>query len=338
MQFISINQDTKYSDLTKIMKPSDIDATLAMNNIPRSPNVGQSLASMVNNIISSTPTVPWKTKADILNTMVDNSDVFETAALATEDTWKVLSKIKTFPNTMSIPETIKLPHSSVVMGNGEKVPPNVYKKVMGDLKSDDTNHEIDTSVFNDFNASSSNIVMNPNPNGGSNTAINWAVIPKGVIQIQSSISGEIRDIPAYPEMINDKAVASYGSMPDMLYTYEPWLFYQNSGPRQNSYSFKLHRDMWSGNHLDGRCNELIRFCQANCYPQFKGSSVITPTVTLYMAGKVHIHGVLNSVNVGWEPPIGQDGWYLMCTLELDITEVSLRELNYDTIQNKDIME
>ncbi|MCM1222697.1 MAG: hypothetical protein NC548_50395, partial [Lachnospiraceae bacterium] len=133
--------------------------------------------------------------------------------------------------------------------------------------------------------------------------------------------------------------ANYDTMPDLLYQYEPWQIYKGSGPRTVTYDFDIHRDMWSGDHRDGKCNELIRFCQANCYPKFQGASVQTAAVSLYILGEKHITGIMTDVKVAWdeESPIGLDGFYLHLNLSLTITEVSDEALTYETIQQKGLI-
>ena len=126
-------------------------------------------------------------------------------------------------------------------------------------------------------------------------------------------------------------------MPDLLYQYEPWQLYNSSGPRTNTYLFHFHRDMWTGDHRDGKANELIRYCEANCYPEFNGSAVNVPTVTLYIAGSPLIHGVMTQVDTTWDGPIGLDGYYLNCELSITITEVSETALNYNVIKGKSLI-
>ena len=95
--------------------------------------------------------------------------------------------------------------------------------------------------------------------------------------------------------------------------------------------------MWTGDHRDGKANELIRICEANCYPEFNGSMVNTSTVTLYVKGNALISGVLVDVHKTWDGPIGLDGWYLMCNLSLEIIEVSPTALNYNVVKNKPLI-
>ena len=145
------------------------------------------------------------------------------------------------------------------------------------------------------------------------------------------------DFPVYPEELSDQRTANFDQMPQLLYQYEPWYLYTSSGPRQNTFTFIFHRDMWTGDHRNGGANILIRFCEANCYPEYRGSSVISSIVTLYVSGSALISGVLTEVNVDWSGPIGQDGFYLYCELQLTIIEVSPEVLNFTSVLNKPLI-
>ena len=205
-----------------------------------------------------------------------------------------------------------------------------YKAVMTGLK---TSSIIDPGVFSSVNSSPSSGVAQTS---GSTRTTNANPIsfglPWGRIQLYSSLLDEVIDIPAYPEQVDTGRTATYTQMPDVIYQYEPWVVYQSSGPREQALEFHLHRDMWSGNHLDGQANELVRFCEANTFPRYSGSAVLSPTVKLYIDGKVFISGVLTSTRVNWQGPIGQDNWYLEFTLSLTIQEVSETPLNIDTVR------
>ena len=95
--------------------------------------------------------------------------------------------------------------------------------------------------------------------------------------------------------------------------------------------------MWTGDHRDGNANKLIRSCQANCFPQYDGSLVNVPVVTMYIHGNNFITGIMTNCKVKWDKPIGLDGFYLMCELSLTITEISPEPLNYDTVKNKGLI-
>lgn len=162
-------------------------------------------------------------------------------------------------------------------------------------------------------------------------------LPWGKIQICSSLSDVVMDIPAYPEQVDTSRAASYTAMPNIIYQYEPWIMYENSGPREQSLVFHLHRDLWSGNHLDGRANELIRFCEANTFPEFNGSTVNAPIVKIYIDGSCFITGVMTRTDVSWKGPIGLDNWFLEFELTLTMQEVSDTALDFHTVRQMSLI-
>lgn len=333
MQYLSISNTTTLSQLTKQVGERNVDAILNANSLTRQPNIGAQLLEKENAVITNTSEVEWERKAAVLNTMTSDSDVYEYAALLNDDGWKVLSSTGSFPGMLRIPETITLSSSVDVMGNGEPVSKNIYDKATNYLQ--EAPHIIDPGIFNDFSTIKTASILNFVEH---NEVFTDFKLPWGQVTLYSSLGDSSVDFPVYPEELSDSTKATYDTMPDMLYQYEPWQVYKGSGPRSNVYTFDIHRDMWSGDHRDGACNQLIRFCEANCYPDFKGAAVNTSLVTLYIAGKNHITGILTDVSKTWDGPIGLDGFYLHLKLELTITEVSKQTLNYSSVMNKGLIE
>jgi hypothetical protein len=245
----------------------------------------------------------------------------------------VLSTLNTFSDTLRIPESVELPSSVDVLGNNEAVESSIYDKATQQLQL--SPHEIDPGIFNEYSSTKS-YKLGDTTDSSSSSPFQWFNLPWGKITLESSIDNEVVQIPVYPNGIQDNRVANYDTMPDLLYQYEPWQIYKGSGPRTNTYEFDLHRDMWSGDHRDGSCQDLIDFCEANCYPEFNGAAVNVSNITLYIAGNVEITGVLTDVTTQWDgdSPIGLDGRPLHVTLSLTITEVSKTALNYSTVRNR----
>jgi hypothetical protein len=188
-------------------------------------------------------------------------------------------------------------------------------------------------VFNEYNSSLPVNFSSSKSYGSSSNVLQFFNIPWGEVTLYDSLSGESVDFPVYPEEPGDGRKATYTQMPDTLYQYEPFYLYQSSGPRSCQYSFTFHRDMWTGNHKDGMANKLIRFCESCLYPKYNGSAVNTSIVTLYIHGDALIRGILTSVNKSWSGPILQDGWYGVCKLEIEISEVSSDPLTFDTVRS-----
>lgn len=340
MQFVHIKSTDKLSDLAKIVGYSNVAHVVSANGLDWTPNIGQAFQKKCQEVMNasqssrSSTSVSWEQKRTILNTMTQDDDVFETAALMSESGWRIYKSLNTFPNMLKVPDTIKLPDSSAVIGSGVNVSESIHSAVMTQLET--VPHSIDPSLFNNY-SSAQNVKLPTFDNGPTNVALPGFKIPWGDITLHSSLSDESIDFPVYPKQAEDGVKANFTQMPELLMQYEPWQLYQSSGPRANVYEFHMHRDMWSWNHLDGKANELVRFCEANCYPEYNGSLVNVSTVTLYVKGKTLISGVMTDVNVTWDGPIGQDGWYLNFTLTLSITEVAKDTLNYSKIKNKPLI-
>lgn len=342
MKYLQITPETTLSEISDIVGERNIDYVLNANGLTRSVNIGKQLFSR--DLSGSTDS---QTKMAILNTLVGNSDVFEKAALGTDADWVSLYKYGTFPDCIMIPDEIAVSLSSMMYGNGEPVLDIIYDKCNTSLKEFG---EIDPLIFTEYSVISANFgVSTGNGDGttdnfsfdanGASTKnpFEWFQIPWGKISLYSSISNDKVDFPVYPEEISDGYSATYDQMPNLLYQYEPWQVYKSSGPRTNTYTFHMHRDMWTGDHRDGLANKLVRYCESNCFPDYNGSAVNAPTVTLYMNGENLITGVLNSVKVDWSGPLGLDGFYLELKLTLDITEVSKEPLNYNTVKAKGLI-
>lgn len=333
MQFLKFNPISTLLDLTSRVGSRNIDSILSANSIPRSPRIGMEFTDICNTIIANSPIVSIQRKASILNTVTSDADIFESVALLSESGWKLMSNLGTIPNYLKIPESITLPDAPDIIGNRKPVKRVVYDKALSELHKYGT---VNPSVFNEYSTQNSSGI---NAVSTQNSPLQWFKIPWGEISLYSSITDTSIDFPVYPSGIRDGVSANYETMPDIIYQYEPWQVYKDSGPRTVTYEFNMHRDMWSGDHRDGRCNELIRFCKANCYPRYMGAAVQAPIVTLYISGKPHISGVMTSVEDSWDGdgPIGLDGFYLHVDLSITITEVSNTRIDFDTMKNKGLI-
>lgn len=333
MQLLKITESTTLADLSNTVGERNAQLILTANNLKRTPNIGKQFKTMCDNIINQSPEVDTNRKVSLLNSLTSDSDIFESTALQGEDGWKLTSAIGTLPNMLKVPDSITLPDSVNILGNNQSVGNRIYGQVMQSLQA---TGEVDPGIFNEYTGLKNSQLATSYP-GTPSDVFQWFKIPWGKVTLYSSIENISKDFPVYPEEVSDGYTANYTQMPDMLYQYEPWQCYQSSGPRSNTYTFRFHRDMWTGNHTDGKANELIRFCEANCFPEYQGSAVNVPTVTLYIAGTAHISGILTDVSVRWSGPLGSDGWYLACEVALSITEVAETPLDYHSVKNKGLI-
>lgn len=317
--------------LTKRVGTQNVSNTLAVNGLPRVPNIGQAFVDIQKEVVRKSPTIANQKKLNILKHVTDNSDVFEAIALTTETGWKLAASMGYLPGYIKIPESVTIQDGSDVLGNGEPVSEAVYQGVVTCLSNEP--YIVDPSIFNTYTVDVPHTIQR----GPTRDLWQWFPIPWGEVTLYSSISDDYVDFPVYPNEISDGVKANYNTMPDLIYQYEPWQLYTGSGPRSQTFTFHFHRDMWTGDHRDGMANKLIRFCEACCYPDYRGSAVATATVGLYIAGKLLISGILTDVNVTWSGPLGLDKWYLDCELQITIVEVSTTLLNYNVVRNKPLI-
>lgn len=335
MQFLTINKTTTLSELAETVGYRNVDYILAANNLARTPKIGEAFTSKCDDISKSDGEVSWQRKIMLLNTLTGVADMFEDLALASEDEWKVFSALGTLPGLLKVPETVTLKDSAEVRGSSEAVSTSIYNKAFAGLTSNE--HKVDPIIFNKYSDIKPAKTLDVNTTSGTLDVFEGFNLPWGQVTLYSSLADSSVDFPVYPEELSDGVSANYTQMADIIYQYEPWQLFQSSGPRSNTYTFKFHRDMWTGDHKDGMANQLIRFCEANCYPRYNGSAVNTSTVSLYIAGNLLIQGILTDVNVEWSGPLGHDGWYLYCELSLKITEVSPDTLSFDNVAKKSLI-
>lgn len=332
LKYLEINKKTTLSELADKIGDKNVEQVLAVNGLTRSPNIGKQFSDMCElarkSGASDNSSTFWRKKKTVLNTMTQDSDVFEKAAIMSDSDWNVMASVMTFPSTIRIPDNIELPDSTDILGNSVPIAKDIYEKAMSQLENDP--HTIDPGIFNEFSTiKNSKIIDQRSRVNQGTTQFN---IPWGKITLHSSISGDSIDLPCYPEEVEDSRKANYSTMPDIIYQYEPWYVFDSSGPRSNTYKIDAHRDMWTGDHRDGKANEMIRFFQSNLYADYNGSTVNTPIVTLYVEGSALITGIMTDVTVNWDGPIGLDGWYLHFTMTFSITEVSQKALNYNSVK------
>ena len=329
-QFLQINDNTKLSDITRIVGNKYIDQTLALNNLPRKNNIGQVYKAAMQGIIATTPVPDWQRKSTLLNGLVDSSDVFEKAALGSPADWAILSATSAFKNFIKVPETVQLPFSNNILGDGIHIANLVYRNAMDQLQREP--HTIDPAIFNEYSTIRPTTIVDGTQSTSADP-FQMFHIPWGEVTLYCDIDNSKIEFPVYPAEYDNSISANYTQMPDLLYQYEPWYVYQNSGPRTLPLSFNFHRDMWSGDHRDGKAEELIRYCEACCYPEYRGSAVNVPIVTFYIAGRPLITGILTKCSHSWKGPIGLDGLWLECTLSIEITEISPYAKNFHSVKN-----
>lgn len=334
MQFLSVAKDMTMGALRKIVGAQNIDNVLSLNQMPTVHNIGEVLQSAYQDVINTpAPNISSDRKISILNSVSSDADVFEAVALQDENSWKYMSAFNSLPMMLRIPDTLHLPESQKILSSYKRaISKAVYNKAINYLLQ---GLPIDPIIFDTYST------IQRAQTAGAATSFSggmpWFNLPWGEITLHSSITDSSLDFPVYPEEYEDGVHATYDTMPDMIYQYEPWYTYKSSGPRSPSLTFKMHRDMWTGDHRDGKCNELIRFCQAQCYPEFKGAAVNTAISTLYIAGKPYIRGIITEEKHTYSGPLGLDKFPLYVEMTLTFTEIASTPLNFDIVRKKGLI-
>lgn len=330
MQFLSVSKDMTMQNLRKIVGSRNVSEVLQLNQLSITPNIGRAVSDLYDTVIATIESPTTTQKLSILNSVSVDADVFESVSLLDNDEWKYMATIDALPNTLRIPDTLILPNRADILGGtNTSIRKPIYDKAVAYISRGES---VDPIIYNTYNSARSAVPSGSQPS--SVGVMQWFNIPWGQVTMHSSISGESVDFPVYPEEYDDEYTATYDQMPDMLYQYEPWFVYKNSGPRTISLTFKMHRDMWSGDHRDGKCNDLIRFCEAQCYPSYSGAAVNTAIATLYIAGQTYIRGIITSVKPTYSGPIGYDSFPLYVELQISFSEVAFAPLNYHSVRNK----
>lgn len=337
MQFLQIKRTDKLKDLSDRVGERNVPAILALNGLTREVNIGKQFYNKTNKIKSEDYEVDWKRQQAILNELTVDSDAYMEACLQSQSGWRLLDQLSTFDGRLRIPSTMTLPDAADILGTNTHVSTLIYNKSMAGLQKPP--HYVDPVIFNEYSSILPSKISDTNTRRANNyDLLQDFNIPRNEIVLYDRLTGDSRDFPAYPQPPKDSRSATYTQMPDILYQYEPWQVYQSSGPRTVTLTFELHRQLWTGNEADGKANELIRFCQSCCYPEYKGSAVNTPKVSLYIAGQNYITGILTDVSVSWDYPISSiDGWYLAFNMDITITEVSDIPLNHTTVRQKSLI-
>ena len=340
MKYYPINRNTTYSDLYSVFG-TNLPNILALNNLSNVPNIGEVYYRMCDDIIEKNSFKmerQWRQVSNCLGNLTGDDDVYEKAATLSDEDWALMLSINAFYGYLKIPDDISLPLTNGVLGSGVPVSSKIVAEVTNSLK---TYHTIPMEIFNGevstITPIQGNTASGYRDYSVSDNPMNWFPIPWGKIMLYSELFDDYVAIPVYPNELSDGVKANFTTMPELLYQYEPWQIYTSSGPRENTYTFDFHRDMWTGNHMDGEANNMIRFCEACCYPKFTGSQVDYSLVILYIGGQPLIRGILTQVETKWDGPLGQDEFYLHCVMTLHIVEVSSEPLSIEVVRNKPLI-
>lgn len=155
-------------------------------------------------------------------------------------------------------------------------------------------------------------------------------------------TGTLLALPTYADSITDVMSVNFVSSTPLARS-SPIYSYANSGPRQLSFTFNLHRDMmqeinYGVSNLDTTINDdyvdyLINSLQACAVPEYSYTDkmVDPPMVAVRLGNDIFIKGVvLGNVSVTYELPILTTGKYASAKVSFVVAEVD--PYSADTIQ------
>lgn len=155
-------------------------------------------------------------------------------------------------------------------------------------------------------------------------------------------TGTLLALPTYADSITDVMSVNFVSSTPLARS-SPIYSYANSGPRQLSFTFNLHRDMMQAinygvSNLDTTLNDdyvdyLINSLQACAVPEYSSTDkmVDPPMVAVRLGNDIFIKGVvLGNVSVTYELPILTTGKYASAKVSFVVAEVD--PYSADTIQ------
>lgn len=155
-------------------------------------------------------------------------------------------------------------------------------------------------------------------------------------------TGTLLALPTYADSITDVMSVNFVSSTPLARS-SPIYSYANSGPRQLSFTFNLHRDMMQAinygvSNLDTTINDdyvdyLINSLWACAVPEYSSTDkmVDPPMVAVRLGNDIFIKGVvLGNVSVTYELPILTTGKYASAKVSFVVAEVDT--YSADTIQ------
>lgn len=126
-------------------------------------------------------------------------------------------------------------------------------------------------------------------------------------------------IPCTPDDVEERIDAQYSDI-SFIGRSSPYVVYNNTGARNVSFSFYMHRDMVPNepDYVDVVLNALT----SALYPIYKLSSgnIIPPSINFVMGDTVSLTGVLTSVNKTWGWPVINNR-HMSCTVSVQMMAV-----------------
>ncbi len=138
-------------------------------------------------------------------------------------------------------------------------------------------------------------------------------------------------LPLYPESVSESISANFNTT-SILGRSAPLFTYANSGPRTQTISIDLHREMLYGVNItnstfienintDTVIEELIKTMQAAVLPKYTNitKTINPPIVAMRLGDELFIKGIIRNVSTTFRKPIVNNK-YQLCTISFTIEE------------------
>ena len=106
--FLTVPDKLTLKGLASYVGSQSVNKVLNVNGLNRVPNLTKELEARNRKIQQQSYKVPWKRKAELLNSFSTDSDVFEYAAVQDDNGWKVLDQTLSFADAIAIPESVEI--------------------------------------------------------------------------------------------------------------------------------------------------------------------------------------------------------------------------------------
>lgn len=146
--------------------------------------------------------------------------------------------------------------------------------------------------------------------------------------VVNNLTGTIIEFMISPEDISDNLTATFDDIHPKNRT-SPIKGFNNSGPRDISFSITLHNDYCKDGLL-----HTVRQLQALTLPAKSAGFVKAPNCKVVIGKMININGVCTSVGVNWKKPY-HDEIYSMAEISLSFNEVQDTSVFCDEWENKE---
>lgn len=148
------------------------------------------------------------------------------------------------------------------------------------------------------------------------------------------------NIPLYPEEISDGISANWNDT-TIVGRSAPISNYVSTSDRQVSFSFTIHREMYTAMSRRGtsssrtsmdKVDKLLKGLRSAVYPKYETQIGMFPTISMFVFGEFIIKGKLTNVSFTWKKPI-VDNKYQVCDVSVTMNSIANRVKSTEDIRN-----